>query len=435
MLKGDLQVTVQDDAEGNAIAGATVTATSPSQTVTGTTDVNGQVLFSSLAPDVYTVTATKTNCSTATNNNVTVVPGAGSSGTPQATVLLALSIITVTLNIPVTVACPGYPLEMNASATPGGGTMTWTTSGGQLVDSTGSTPLTTGNQVYLVSYQPDNQNGNIPSQNITVTVNYALNGGTGTANKAITVHAVNFNVTGLNVTSIPVAAAETATFLTLGGPTATANIMETKPTVQIQLDSSCTRQSACAANYRLGWLQTMRSNTRTMRWSQTAGQTTADMPIRDAITQGNGASTLVPFYSVTQSFAANNDQQTALHFDSPKMQIQWTDPTTSNPPPDKRLRNATLSNEFTAWLVAENEEWDNNHQNNGFVFLRNFDWSVNLAVTVDVSKPVGSRCTPQNSNPSIGSVGTGQGSRTPVFTGPVFNTSSTSSSNAAPEIP
>ncbi len=410
-----------------------MTAQSPSGTQTGTTDVNGQVVFTDIDPDVYTVTATKTNCSTATNNSVSVAPGAGTSA-PQATVLLQLSIITVTLTLPVAVACPGHPFEMDATATPAGGTFTWTTTGGQLVDSSGANPLTTGNQVFLASFQPDNQNGNLPAQSITVTVNYAFNGGTGTANQTINVHAVNFNVTGLSVSSAPVAANETDALLTLGGFSGSSNIMSTNPSVQIQVDASCTRPDSCAANYRLGWLQTMRTNSRTMRWSQTAGQVAADMPIRDAITQGAGASTLAPFYSVSQNFSGNNSPATAPHFDSPSLVIQWTDPTT-NPPPDKRLRNATLANEFTAWLVVENEEWDNEHHNSAFVFLRNFDWSLNLTVAVDVSKPTGSRCTPQSSNPSIGAVGNGQGSGTPVLTTPVFNNVKAISSNSASEIP
>ncbi|MBV8149862.1 MAG: carboxypeptidase regulatory-like domain-containing protein, partial [Candidatus Eremiobacteraeota bacterium] len=46
------------DADSSApIAGATVTATAPSQTATATTDAAGHFTFLTLGPDTYTVTA------------------------------------------------------------------------------------------------------------------------------------------------------------------------------------------------------------------------------------------------------------------------------------------------------------------------------------------------------------------------------------------
>ncbi|MBV8332952.1 MAG: carboxypeptidase regulatory-like domain-containing protein, partial [Candidatus Eremiobacteraeota bacterium] len=48
------------DADTSApIAGAQVTAASPSQTVTSTTDATGHFVFLTLSPDTYTVTANK----------------------------------------------------------------------------------------------------------------------------------------------------------------------------------------------------------------------------------------------------------------------------------------------------------------------------------------------------------------------------------------
>ncbi len=52
---GGLSGTVVDAQSGAPVAGAKVTATSPSQTVTGTTDAAGRFAFLSLAPDTYTV--------------------------------------------------------------------------------------------------------------------------------------------------------------------------------------------------------------------------------------------------------------------------------------------------------------------------------------------------------------------------------------------
>ncbi|MBV9971971.1 MAG: TonB-dependent receptor [Candidatus Eremiobacteraeota bacterium] len=54
---GSLAGYVRDVATGAALAGATVTAVSPSQTASTTTDQSGHFVFLSLAPDTYTLTA------------------------------------------------------------------------------------------------------------------------------------------------------------------------------------------------------------------------------------------------------------------------------------------------------------------------------------------------------------------------------------------
>jgi hypothetical protein len=57
---GSLKGRVTDSATGAPIAGASVAAVSASQSVTATTDSSGGFIFLSLAPDTYTVTASKT---------------------------------------------------------------------------------------------------------------------------------------------------------------------------------------------------------------------------------------------------------------------------------------------------------------------------------------------------------------------------------------
>ena len=57
---GTLRGRVVDGATQAPLAGATVTAASPSQTAQSTTDASGSFSFISLAPDTYTVSATKT---------------------------------------------------------------------------------------------------------------------------------------------------------------------------------------------------------------------------------------------------------------------------------------------------------------------------------------------------------------------------------------
>src|SRR5580698_1717425 len=59
-------------AGGAPIAGVHVVATSPSQTATTTTDDGGRFTFLSLAPDTYTITATKQDYDTSTTTGVTV---------------------------------------------------------------------------------------------------------------------------------------------------------------------------------------------------------------------------------------------------------------------------------------------------------------------------------------------------------------------------
>jgi len=58
-VTGGITGTVVDSASGAPIAGATVTASSPSQQATSTTDASGHFAFLTLAPDTYTITAEK----------------------------------------------------------------------------------------------------------------------------------------------------------------------------------------------------------------------------------------------------------------------------------------------------------------------------------------------------------------------------------------
>lgn len=68
---GGLSGTVVDDS-GAPVAAATVTVLSPSQKATTTTDASGRYVFLNLAPDTYTVTATKENYNPANATGVTV---------------------------------------------------------------------------------------------------------------------------------------------------------------------------------------------------------------------------------------------------------------------------------------------------------------------------------------------------------------------------
>lgn len=69
---GSLNGRLVDDS-GKPVAGATVTAQSPSQTATVSSDSSGHFSFVSLAPDTYTVLATKDNYASALLAGVTVI--------------------------------------------------------------------------------------------------------------------------------------------------------------------------------------------------------------------------------------------------------------------------------------------------------------------------------------------------------------------------
>ncbi|MGA2761372.1 MAG: carboxypeptidase-like regulatory domain-containing protein, partial [Candidatus Cybelea sp.] len=57
---------------GGPIAGARVTATSPSQTLTATTDASGRFSMLSLAPDTYTISVSKDGFEPSTTTGISV---------------------------------------------------------------------------------------------------------------------------------------------------------------------------------------------------------------------------------------------------------------------------------------------------------------------------------------------------------------------------
>ncbi len=69
---GGISGTVTDTTTGRAVADATVTAISPSESSTATTDNGGNFHFLTLAPDTYTISATKTGYNSASQSGITV---------------------------------------------------------------------------------------------------------------------------------------------------------------------------------------------------------------------------------------------------------------------------------------------------------------------------------------------------------------------------
>jgi hypothetical protein len=160
-------------------------------------------------------------------------------------------------------------------------------------------------------------------------------------------------------------------------------------------------------------------------------------PIRDAF-----ATATFPFYSTVTPFTGDKNKQVAHHEDSPNLPASWTDPrpTAPAPPPavNGQLRQLFFNDTFTAWLVVQNVEWSLHDMNDSFAFLRNFNWSAHLDVTVDTTQAVGSRCTNAGGSVNVNAPanpGTGKGGAVLVLTAPIANNAFTlTTALAAPPV-
>jgi hypothetical protein len=424
---GNLKVTVLDAKTGKPIPGATVDISGPNASTGDAADGKGVVEKKSITPGAYTATAKNTAYTTETGS-ATVAANA------TATIEIKLRPITVTIKLGQPVACPGHPLDITATGDPAGGTFAWTIAApaADLVEGAGAS-IRTGATVNLLGYAPDTATGNIPAQTATITVTYTFtNGEKATANQDVTIHKIEFVVTNDAITAGVIGPQESATGVTIG-PSAGNREIVTDPKVEIQLDASCPRKAACAGNYRVGWLQTMQSSDLRIRYRDsllTWGLVPA-APIRDAF-----ATATFPFYSTVTAFTADRDKQTAHHEDSPNLPAGWTDPrpTAPTPPPavNGQLRLMFFNDTFTAWLVVQSVEWSAHDMNNSFAFLRNFNWSSHLDITVDTTKAVGSRCAPASANVAApASPGAGKGGNSPNLKAPIANSAFTLTTAAA----
>jgi len=340
--------------------------------------------------------------------------------------------VTVAISLSLPVACPGHPLSVTAVGSPGGGTYSWSVSGGdaQLVDSSGNAAATDAT-VYLRSFKPDDAKANIPPGMATVKVTYTHPDGTANDTKKVPIHGIEFDVTDMTVTGGVTQANEFAGGVRLGNAPGVPT-MSTNPKVKIKLGAACPRKAACASNHQVGFLQTVLTNDRRVRYTHTLIAVTVSLPIRDQISGPK------PFYDGVVPFSGDGDQRTVHHEDSPAQGAGWTDPRPAAPvpppPQNRQLRQMFFSNAFRVWLVVQNIEWAAHDKDGSFIFLRNFDWSMSLNTTVDTAQAVGSRCTPSSKAATIGAVGTGKGSGNPNLADPYPNVNHTVTTTSAPGI-
>jgi hypothetical protein len=156
-----------------------------------------------------------------------------------------------------------------------------------------------------------------------------------------------------------------------------------------------------------------------IRYARALMTWTCPMPIRDVW----HPDTQKPFYhaAFVLGFLSDGDTETAHHEDSPNLPATRYDPRPGAP--GGEIRQMFFSDSFTAWLVVQCVEWAQFDVPGSFVYLRHFDWSAQLNVTVDTSKHVGSWCSPASNPVHIGDVGVGMGVTPPNLKDPFFNTS------------
>jgi len=375
-------------------------------------------------------------CCSSSSSSPPPAPGTGATPACASAAPCAVA-VTVKIQLSQPVGCPGHPLQIDAVGTPGGGAYAWTVSGAQLVDGAGN-PISAGPTVFLRGFKADDATGKIPEQTATVGVTYTHPNGSATDSKPVKIHKIDFEVTDTTITAGTTDATETGGFAQLGGQLNSTQTMVTDPKVKIKLDALCPRKTDCATNHRVGWLQTVISVDRRIRYTHTLIQTTKSqpLPLRDG--DPFAGPSPHPFYDAAPDFTADNDTQTAHHFDTPGLAGNWTDPrpTAPAPPPAKnqQLRQMFFQIGFHAWLVVQNKEWSKHDVPGSFAYQKHFDWDTHLDVTVDTTQPVGSRCSPQTVVPTISAMAEGKGGASPSLMNACSNDLNVTTTTPAPGI-
>jgi hypothetical protein len=418
---GGLAVIVKDE-NGVAVAGADVFVDG----IGGQpTDAGGMADFGEVSPGLHPIEARKDGHGPSAADPVgpasIFAQNVPACMTTVANMVLH-PVVTLTLTLEQPVACPGHPLKITTAGTPAGGTYAWTANGhGAQLVTAGGAAVSTGPEVHMRCFKPDNATGEIPERMVTLRVTYTHpTVGAVTVSQDVKVHKITFAVANDAVVGGGTQATENAGNVQLEN-IAGAATMSTDPDVTITLDPACPRKAACSGAHDVGWVQTVLTNTRTWHYSHTDWSLDPTfLPMRDQIGGPR------PWYEPSAAFAGDGGTVFTHHEDSPSQSAGWTDPRGAAPAPppaaNRALTAVEFANGFHAWLAVRNTEWWAHDELGSFAYQRNFAWSCGLTIAVDTTQAVGSRCAPASNPATIGAVGPGKGGVTPTITAQFPNT-------------
>ena len=407
---GSLKVTVQNS-DGALVAGALVEVSPDGFAMPSNFD--GTVGPYQLSEGVYTVEVSKDGYLPDPFALVAVI-------TPGVDVELVAVIDAPKFGVSIQtndVACPGQKHEVKAVVNKPGGTFAWTVESGnvRLVDSSGN-PTNSGDTVFVQGLEP---------QTVKLSVRYTMDWREATDSKTIKIHEVTFSVSNFTAKRGVSWAYEKAGGLLIDSGAGKATFAM-DPKVTIHIDGSCPRQTDCAQNFQVGWLQTVRSNDCLGLYPNTKITDTIPLPIRDAVPPDSQP----PFYdgAEVQTFFGDGDNYAVHIEDSPNVgPTPWTDP---RPAGGGNLESVTMKNSFTAYLAAQNMEWANDVSvSDSLIYLKHISWRCGMKVSLDHNQAVGSRANKRSERAQHWGSGKGQGGTSADLAPPVANTSNVHAQN------
>jgi hypothetical protein len=290
---------------------------------------------------------------------------------------------------------------------PAAGKFSWRVIGAELVNQAGAIART-GSTVYLRHYKPDPSAGVVPLAQVTVEVTYIHPRGRAVARKIVQVHEVRFKVTKMQVQTSPLRVSWNSVFLHLNSDQPN-KLVAAKPEVQIFL-GSCPRGSACAPNFRVGWLQTLRSSLKEVLYTQTSVSYSVPTPIRDAAA---GVDPFPFFGRAAPAFRKNGDRLSVSFEDPPGYSATWDDPRSGAAKKKHQLQSMLYASEFSTWLVVQNIAFGKHHLAGSFTYLCTFNWSVSHRVKTRPTMPRSGSAS--GLAPTLSKVTTGKGTFDPVL--------------------
>jgi hypothetical protein len=194
------------------------------------------------------------------------------------------------------------------------------------------------------------------------------------------------------------------------------------PTFSSSANVTATGAAAEVTNWDVGYIQTVFAHNLEAEYLQTFDRWQyPTIPVRDGFSD-----TVVPWYNSGTPITASGTAVSVSMSDNPDHTVTWDDPRITNP---NSLVAYRRSFTFGAWLIARRRP-------TGTVqFLKHIDWGFNFLVNVDRTKPFASRATNAGAGMTTPTSGNGRGTRTPVLTGKVANSTIQRSLVAKPTTP